>query len=115
MCSGVWCCFTDIVVPFLSGRGAETLDHFLTSSTRDHPFRKYAKFSEKLTFVTLWETQFGKFWGTTKSDMISLLWENGGICFEETIRFDAKTSLASRPMSCLIRLYIKPGDMTKEF
>ena len=32
-------------------------------------------------------------------------------CFEETIGFDVKASFASRPVSCLIRLYNKPGDI----
>ena len=36
-------------------------------------------------------------------------------CFEETIGFDVKASFASRPVSRLIRWYIKPGDITKEF
>ena len=37
-------------------------------------------------------------------------------CFEETIEFDVKASFASRPVSRLIRWYIKPGDdITKEF
>ena len=36
-------------------------------------------------------------------------------CFEETLGFDVKASLASRPVSRLIRLYNKPGDITKEF
>ena len=34
-------------------------------------------------------------------------------CFEETIGFDVKVSFASRPASCLIRSYNKPGDKTK--
>ena len=36
-------------------------------------------------------------------------------CFQETIGFDVKSSLASRPMSRLIRWYNKPGDITKKF
>ena len=36
-------------------------------------------------------------------------------CFEETIGFEVKASFASRPLSRLIRLYSKPGDITKEF
>ena len=35
--------------------------------------------------------------------------------FEETIRFDVKTSFASHPLSRLIRWHGKPGDITKEF
>ena len=36
-------------------------------------------------------------------------------CFQETMGFDEKVSLASRPMSRLIRPYNKPGDITKEW
>ena len=36
-------------------------------------------------------------------------------CFKETIEFDVTVSFASRPVSCLIRWYNKPGDLTKEF
>ena len=76
MFSSVWCCFTDIAVPFLS----EGTISFFTSNATDHLFGKYAKFSEKLTFLTLWEAQFRKFWvPTIKSDMISVLWKNDGI------------------------------------
>ena len=34
--------------------------------------------------------------------------------FEDTIGFDVKVSFASRPVSCLVRWYSKPGDKTKE-
>lgn len=50
MFSSVWCCFTDIVVPFLS----EGTISFFTSNATDHLFGKYAKFSEKLTFLIPW-------------------------------------------------------------
>ena len=36
-------------------------------------------------------------------------------CFKETIGFDARALFASRPLSCLIRRYNKPCDITKEF
>ena len=36
-------------------------------------------------------------------------------CFEEIIGYDLKASLASRPVSRLIRWCKKPGDITKEF
>ena len=36
-------------------------------------------------------------------------------CFEETIAFDVKASLASGPGWRVIRWYSKPGDITKEF
>ena len=36
-------------------------------------------------------------------------------CFKETIAFDAKASLESRPVLRLIRWYNKPGDILKEF
>ena len=36
-------------------------------------------------------------------------------CFEETIGLDVKASFPSLPVSCLIRGYNKPGDITKEF
>ena len=39
------------------------------SNSKDSPFSRCANFSEKLTFFTLRETQYGKFRVLSKSDM----------------------------------------------
>ena len=61
-------------------------------------------------------------WHTQKKRLISGKMNNSvcnfkplSHCFEETIEFDIKASFASCPLSRLIRLHNKQGDIPKEF
>ena len=54
-------------------------------------------------------------WTGKYSSWLFVIFKPLSCCFEETIEFDVKASILSRPVSHLIRWYKKPGDIIKEF
>ena len=61
-----------------------------------------------------WQHKKAKAERKSAKELTFAIFEPLSYCFKETIGFDVKASFTSRPVSCLIRWYNKPRDITTE-